>query len=271
MKKIIVFAIMMVTLGVMCHAQRVPSWMNELPKAGNSTYVYLRETGEGTSYTAALNQALARVMQSTANRIGQPFDSQQINAALQSGTNYEVISSQYNIPINKVDEYDVRLKDGSHRVYVLCQVAASGNVRPQWESLERAGESNNWTALAKSAVIPGLGQMGKGYYGEGIVMLAGEAALVGTGLGCYFIAKNDLDIMKNYSTSYTDFAAARKEYNTLHTTSRIVWTAAGVLYAYNLVRAFTMQPKSTDRFVMEPLLMSAPQGLTPALGLTWRF
>lgn len=261
----------MVALGVLCHAQRVPSWMNELPKAGNNTYIYLREMGEGASYTAALNQAMARVMQSTANRIGQPFDSKEINMALQNGTNYEVLSSQYNIPINKVDEYDVRLKDGSHRVYVLCQVASAGNVRPHWESLKREGENNNWTAFAKSAVIPGLGQMGKGYYGEGIVMLAGEVALVGTGLGSYFMAKNDLDIMRDFSTTYSDFAAARKEYNTLRTTSRIVWTAAGVLYAYNLVRALTMQPKSMDRFVMEPMLMSAPQGATLAMGLTWRF
>lgn len=262
---------MMVALGLSCQARRVPSWMNELPKAGNSTYLYVRESGEGPSYSQALNQALARVMQSTANRIGQPFDSQKINESLQKGTGYEVISRQYNIPINKVDEYAVPLKNGSYRVYVLCQVAVSGNVQPQWETLERAGESSNWTSLAKSAVIPGLGQMGKGYYGEGIAMLVGEVACVGTGVATFFMAKEDLEIMKDYTTGYADFAAARKDYNTLRTTNLIAWGATGALYVYNLVRAFTMQPKSTDRLVFEPSLLMTPQGMAPSAGFAIHF
>lgn len=270
MKKLLLLLLLLLTMGT-SYARRVPSWMNELPQPGNNTYLYVRESGEGATYTLALNQALAHVMQSTANRIGQPFDSQKINESLQNGTDYEVISSQYNIPINKVDEYPVQLKDGSYRVYVLCQVAVSGNLRPQFENLERTGEVNSWTSLAKSAVIPGLGQMGKGYYGEGLSTLIGEVTLVGTGLGCYFKAQNDLDIMRNFSTSYADFAAARKEYNTLRTTSYIVWSAAGVLYVYNLVRAYTMQPKSTNRLVFEPSLLTTPQGVSPSVGFTFNF
>ncbi len=35
----------------LCQAQRLPSWMNELPKPGNNTYMYVREAGEGTTLT----------------------------------------------------------------------------------------------------------------------------------------------------------------------------------------------------------------------------
>ncbi len=254
-----------------CQAQRVPSWMNELPKADNETYVYVRESGEGSTLNDALNQAMARVFQSTANRMGQPFDSQKINSALQSGTNYEVLSQQYNIPINKVDQYDTRLKDGTYRVFVLCQVARAGNVQPIWGEMKRGGESNAWTSLLKSTVIPGLGQMGKGYYGEGIMTLLGELALVGGGVGCYYLAQDQLQKMNSSSISYADYTAARSNYNTFRTTSYIVWGTAGALYVYNLIRAATMQPKRSQTVYLEPSLIAVPASVNPSISLTFNF
>ncbi len=256
---------------IACQAQRVPSWMNELPKPGNNTYMYVRESGEGTTINDALNQAMARVFQSTANRLGQPFDSQKINSALQDGTSYEVLSQQYNIPINKVDQYESRLKDGTYRVFVLCQVAVAGNVQPVWEALERQGESGNWTALLKSAVIPGLGQMGKGYYGEGIVTLLGELALIGGGVGCYYLAQDQLQTMNSSNITFDQYTAARNSYNTYRTTSYIAWGAAGALYVYNLVRAVTMQPKRSQVLAFEPSLIATPSSLAPSLSLTLNF
>lgn len=250
-----------------CQAGREPSWLTTLPKAGNETYMYVREAGEGATYNDAFNQAVARVFQSTANRIGQPFDGQKINNALQSGTTIEYISRQYNIPINKVDDYEVILKDGSHRVFVLCQVAVAGNIQPQWDIYRPEGDISNSTALFRS-LIPGLGQIGKGYTGEGVVTLLGEVALVGGGLGCYFMAQDRLHTMNDYTTTYNDFDAARKSYRTLQTTSYICWGAAGALYIYNLIRSYTMKPKSFSAVVWEPSLISVPNSVAPSLSLT---
>ena len=249
-------------------AKRLPPWMNELPKPGNSTYIYVREAGEGPTLSEAHNQAMLRVMQSTANRLGRPFDINEVDKALAGGNDYQTLSRQYNIPINKVDQYDQQLADGTFRVWVLCQVAVSGNIQPVWEELRREGEINNWTSLAKSAVVPGLGQMGKGYSTEGALTLGGELLLVGTGIGCYFMAQQKLDVMHDASTSYADWNAARSSYNTLQTVSYIAWGSAAVLYVFNLYRAFAMQPRRTNGLALAPTLMPSYSGPTPGISLT---
>lgn len=249
-------------------AKRLPPWMNELPKPGNSTYIYVREAGEGPTLSEAHNQAMLRVMQSTANRLGRPFDINEVDKALAGGNDYQTLSRQYNIPINKVDQYDQQLADGTFRVWVLCQVAVSGNIQPVWEDLRREGEINNWTSLAKSAVVPGLGQMGKGYSTEGALTLGGELLLVGTGIGCYFMAQQKLDVMHDASTSYADWNAARSSYNTLQTVSYIAWGSAAVLYVFNLYRAFAMQPRRTNGLALAPTLMPSHSGPTPGISLT---
>ena len=271
MKRTFFIIILFLMAMPLCQAQRLPSWMNELPKPGNNTYMYVREAGEGTTLTEALNTALFRVMQSTANRIGRPFDAQSVDRALAGGNDYQTLSRQYNIPINKIDQYDEQLRDGTYRVWVLCQVAVSGNVQPQWEEMKREGEVNNWVSLAKSAVVPGLGQMGKGYQTEGWLTLGGEVLLVGTGVGCYFMAHHQLEIMRDASTQYTDWNTARNTYNTLRTVSYIAWGSAAVLYAFNLYRAFSMQPKRTSGIAFAPSLMPTHNGLTPTISLTFNF
>lgn len=268
MKRLIIFFIL--AAWSLCEAQRLPSWMNELPHSGNGTYLYVRESGEGSTLTQATNAALLRVMQSTANRLGRPFDANEVDFALGHSTSLATVSRQYNIPINKVDEYDQQLADGTYRVWVLCQVAMSATVQPVWEELRREGEVNNWTSLAKSAVVPGLGQMGKGYTAEGVVTLAGEVLLVGTGIGSYYLAQADLRTMRDASTTYADFAAARDRYNTLRTTSYIAWGAAAVLYAFNLYRAFAMQPRHADGLAVAPVLITTPNAPAAGLNLTYR-
>lgn len=252
-------------------AKRLPSWMNELPKAGNSTIMYVREAGEGTTLTEAHNQALLRVMQSTANRIGRPFDIQAVDAALAGGSDYKDLSRQYNIPVNKVDQYDEQLRDGTYRVWVLCQVAVSGNVQPVWEELRREGEVNNWTSLAKSAVVPGLGQIGKGHVAEGVLTLGGELLFVGAGTGSYFMAQDKLNVMRDASTTYADWNAARNTYNTLRTVSYIAWSSAAVLYAFNLYRAFAMQPRRVSGVAFAPSALPVDGGFAPTLSLSLNF
>ena len=138
---------------------------------------------------------LPGVFQSTAMRLGQPINSGEINRAVQSGKDFNVISAQYNIPINKVCEYTEK-QSGTYRVYVLCQVARAGNTIVDFDyefiGCHDVRKYNNGTALLKSALLPGLGQIGKRHVGEGIVTLLGEVALVGVGVGSYMMAQNQL-------------------------------------------------------------------------------
>lgn len=123
-------------------AQRVPDWVTNTPCPTNGTYLYVVESASGTSEISARNQAIARVFQATAMRLGQPINSEEINRAVQSGTSYDVISRNYNIPINKVCEY-TETKSGSFRVYILCQVAKAGNIPVQFEAFNACYEGAN--------------------------------------------------------------------------------------------------------------------------------
>ena len=215
--------------------------MRELPKPGNETYIYVRESGEGATVNDALAQAMVRVFQSTANRLGQPYDSQKV------------------------------LKEGTYWVYVLCQVASMGNVTPVWDRVGMNSRTANWVALAKSTVVPGLGQMGKDHFTEGLITLVGECALVGSGIACYNVAQNQLDIMRTPDISVDDFVAASNKYSTVQTVSYISWGMAGALYLFNLIRAFTVQPKSNYDLSFQPTLIATPNNVSPMVGITLRF
>lgn len=251
--------------------KRLPSWMNELPKAGNSTIMYVREAGEGSTLTEAVNQAMLRVLQSTANRIGRQFDIQAVDEALAGGSDYQTLSRQYSIPINKVDQCERKLRDGTYRVWVLCQVATSGNVQPQWEELKGTGDDRPGIALVKSMFVPGLGQIGKGHVAEGTITMVGDVALIGGAVGCYYMAKDKLNVMRDPQVTYDDFTAAQKSYNTLRTTSYILWGAAAGVYVFNLVRAVTAKPRRTDMLTVAPSVMPTEDGFTPSLSLTFNF
>lgn len=121
------FVVAFIVAAVSGTAQKLPDWIINKPTPTNNTYLYVVESATGQTELEARNRAIAEVFRSTAMRIGQPFDSDEINRALQRGTEYYVISSQYNIPINKVCEYTDN-KTSPCRVYVLCQVAKAGNI-----------------------------------------------------------------------------------------------------------------------------------------------
>lgn len=270
MKRTVFIIILMLMSVAAWGAKRLPSWMHELPKPGNNTIMYVRQMGEGRTYTEAHNQALLMVMQHTADRLGRYFDIRTVDSALSVGVKIQTISRQYNIPINEVDYYRGKQNDTSCFYWVLCQVAVAGNIVPQWETLRREGESNNWIAFVKSMFVPGLGQMGKGYYAEGALTLTGELLFVGAGTGCYYMARHQLEVLRDPVTSYADWNRASNAYNTLRVTSYIAWGCAAGLYIFNLYRAYSMQPRRAD-VVFAPSVIPTENGYAPSLSLTYNF
>lgn len=138
----------------MSFAQRTPDWVLNKPTPTNSTYLYVVESAYGNSEIQARNQAIARVFQSTAMRLGQPVNSEEINRAVQSGTSYDVISKKFNIPVNKVCEYTEN-KTGSYRVYILCQVAKAGNIPVQFDEFNDCYEGANKFYAAEALAADG--------------------------------------------------------------------------------------------------------------------
>lgn len=249
-----------------------PDWMIKTPRPENATFLYVVEHGEGLTQREALNQAIGRVFQSTANRIGQVVSTDEINRAVQAGTDYNVIARNLKVPINKVCEWPKQLEDNTWIVYILCQVAKTGNITPEFvpftECLaheefdvimkryndmlqqqdlakKRVVQKENGIALLESIFVPGLGQMLKGYYVEGSLMLAGELALIGGGIGTYCAAQNKLEIMKDKSGTYESFITARQQYNGLRAANYTLYGVTIALHAFNMYRAYTLKSKKS--------------------------
>lgn len=274
MKKKLFVTLVLALVSIASFAQEKPGWIYSKPMPTNNSYLYVVESAMGTTEIEARNQAFARVFQSTAMRLGQPINSDEINRAVQSGKDFNVISAQYNIPINKVCEYTEK-QSGGYRVYILCQAARAGNIVVDFDydfnGCYDVRQYNNSTALLKSVFVPGLGQMGKRHVTEGVITLLGEVALLGGGIGSYMMARNQINIMKNANTSYADYVSARATYNTCKTVNIVCYSAAAAVYAFNLYRAYSLRPRYGDSFAFNPTLMPTDNSLALGLSLTYKF
>lgn len=216
-----------------------------MPSPENDSYVYVMESAVGSTESEAKNDAIAEVFRSTAMRIGQPFESAEINNALQNGTEYSVIAHQYNIPINKVCEYSEK-SGGGYKVYILCQVARSALVSAQWSDFRGCDRQHvDGIAVLKSALLPGLGQFHKGQNVKGACFLAGEVVCVGSIVVAQSMRHSYINKMNN-----TNNAAEKKFYaeraNTFTTVRNISIGAAAAVYVWNVLDAIISKSNHTN-------------------------
>ena len=278
MQKQIILTFVLVLIGLASLAQERPGWVSNKPKPSNDTYLYVVESASGSTEIEARNQTFARVLQSTAMRIGQPINSDEINKAVQSGQSFEVISSQYNIPINKVCEYTEKNEDG-YRVYVLCQVAKAGNAYADFDydyggCYDVKGYKNS-TALIMSMFLPGSGQMSKRRYGEGILTLLAELDLAVGALACY-ITKQQLQAeIENYNISghvpYSSWNvySATEDIESFTIGMKACLGVAATLYVFNLYRAYTAKPRFRKNIALAPTAI--PVGSDMAYGVSFSY
>ncbi|MBO5674209.1 MAG: hypothetical protein J6S09_07970 [Paludibacteraceae bacterium] len=277
-----------------------PDWFYNTPHPGNATYLYVVEHGEGATKREALNQAIARVFQSTANRIGQFVSTDEINRAVQAGTDYSVIGRNMKVPINKVCEFAFQdEKSYAWTVYVLCQVAKSGSVIPEFDDCDlcnahtifdknmmyykeqlaqqkinarKAKNKENAISLVESVFVPGLGQIMKGHVTEGTFTLIGEVGLLTGGIATYAVAKNKLELLKAEDLDYASFNQLKKEYNGLRAGSYIMYVTAGALYAFNLYRAYFAPSYKHRNYAFYPTVISVDnQQLALGMGMSINF
>lgn len=270
-----------------------PDWTFKAPAPENSTYIYVVEHGEGNTKREALNQAIGRVFQSTANRIGQFVSTDEINRAVQAGTDYQVIARNMNVPVNKVCEFAVQdTTDYSWTMYILCQVAKTGNITPQFETSEectkhemydraiakwnaqvaqkekdakKAVNKRNATALFASTFIPGFGQMLKGQGGTGSAFLISEVVLFGGGTICYFLGENQAKIMKSTGTSYEQYTAAKNMKNVYDIAMYTALGIGAVVHIGNMIHAWYVKDKKlTQNITFAPAIIPTNEYTTPS-------
>lgn len=259
MKKRIVFTIVLMLLGIVSFAQDKPSWIYNKPTPANDTYLYDTEWGMASTAKEAENEAFSKVFRFAAMQVGQPFESVEIDKALQNGLDYSVIARQYNIPINKVCEYSER--DGyGYRVYILCQVAKDARVSPLWSTFNGCDRQGiDGMAVLKSALVPGLGQIHKEQTVKGVCFLAGEALCIGGAVVAQSQRRTCLNKMNN-----TNNAAEKKFYadraNTYTTVRNIGIGAAAAVYVWNVLDAIIAKGNNH-----QALSYGGPMNLTPVI------
>lgn len=114
----------------------MPKWVKHLPVAGNSTYYYRVTKAEGSNYEQAYVKAFSMAILESQWKLGvkvtKTDDAQTIEQALKQELTLK--SSNMNLPMNKVCEYEQASPEGGIILYCLWQVATYGNVKAEFEN-----------------------------------------------------------------------------------------------------------------------------------------
>jgi hypothetical protein len=247
----------------------MPDWiMGATPEPHNSSYYYKVFDSASPDREEARNLAIKKAFQQAMAFISNTVNSADVYEAIAEGRSLNVISETFSIPIYFTCEFSKKTPDGKQWVYwILCQIAVRGNVVPQFDThfaecnshaiwdkeredclkgIRDARKKANTSAIIASAFIPGAGQMVKRHYTEGALTLVGEVALLGTGVGTYFGAKQQTKIMNSYGIDYATYQSAQKAKPIYQGVSYACFGLAAVLYGVNLWRAYTLEPKQRN-------------------------
>ncbi len=249
MRKVLLFTLLSVIVSSVLAQHRRPDWMFKLPDA-TGAYFYVREHGEALDSEAmARESAIKQVFRTVSHLTGVRFDQAEIEKAINEGTGLSVQSLSMEVPIKKVCEYTRKQKDGTFVVYLLYQVATVGYYKmPAFDyyDCDRYSQYNSFIhkknvgAIIASAFLPGVGQMYKRNYAEGVFTLLGEGALIGGGVAMLQLSDNQKKRMNDVSgnINYDSYMSAKNKYNTYRYTAYGLFGAAAVLYGINLWRAW---------------------------------
>lgn len=129
---LILFAYTGVALG---QNNNMPYWVNSVPKPENETYYFRVTHAEGQTYVKAYVRAFSMAILESSWKMGLPVDAKNDMSTIEKGVegNLSIRGHQSNIAINKVCEYQEKsISSDKITLYVLWQVAAAGNIEPQF-------------------------------------------------------------------------------------------------------------------------------------------
>lgn len=223
-----------------------PKWIGNTPKALNSTYQFVEVISFGNSLNVARENAKQRLAdnQQLRNAVMVNRRANQVSHIEQTrhnGNLNEIITSKVDINMvisgetftlqaYVVDEYMAGYERGQQKLHTLYMVAITEN-----PSFDKTLLTEKYGAgAAAMSIIPGLGQMYKGSYLKGGLMMAGTAA----GVVSVLLCENQRADYKNKIKQQAQFA---KDYNTKasnwETARNVAIGVTAAIYIYNLIDA----------------------------------
>ncbi len=136
MKKYLLLLLVLLPVLYATGQNNMPSWVNNLPKPENDTYYFRVTHAEEMTYEKAYVRAFSMAILESSWKMGLPVDAKNDMAAIEEGVedNISIRSHQSNIALNKVCEWQTKsITSNKVILYVLWQVAASGNIEPNFE------------------------------------------------------------------------------------------------------------------------------------------
>lgn len=244
-----------------------PPWMyGDMPKKQNQSYYFKVTHGQGASLLEARNNALAGLLGELAQSQGVTVRGSSILQSVSREKNgvfdeQSTFQSSYNIESNGfkarfeiVDEY----ADADKGYWILFAVAHNP-ARVTFDKVEFTTDYNT-SAVWRSAIVPGWGQMYKRSTTKGVAMLSSEVAAV-AGI---FVCSNLSDSYYNKALAERN-SGVREQYQDKSATYRNIRNgfivAAGAIYAYNIVDA--VSAKGARRYKLAVL----PHEITFAIKL----
>ncbi len=117
-----------------------PDWVHNLPKPKNDTYYFRVTHAEDMTYEKAYVRAFSMAILESSWKMGLPVDAKDDMATIEQGVekNLSIRSHQNNIALNKVCEWQAKSVTSNKVIlYILWQVAASGNIEPRFEEFSK--------------------------------------------------------------------------------------------------------------------------------------
>ncbi|MFZ4462821.1 MAG: DUF5683 domain-containing protein [Bacteroidales bacterium] len=257
-----------------------PEWTYKLPKADNSSFYYEIAKGVGQTMDDAKEKMYFDIKTKIAEKLGMPSEVKISSSSQMSSTgeislqiNNNVNGNlQYTIPMRRVCDYLIRLKDGSYASYGLYQVAQYGNIKVDFENYTKCNKmSSNYAGLWRSAIVPGWGQIHKGEKVKGYIFLGSEVVLVGTAL--YFHNEYQVNIKKSHETTNINIQKAFRDIADNKATYRnVAIIGAASVYVWNLIDAVVNSSGTKSNFISKNLNLEIDRLTnTPLLSYTAHF
>ncbi len=221
-----------------------PKWLTQkLPEAKTPLYSLIRTIGEGHNLGEARQNCMKDLtdflehnrgitVNSTLSGQETVRDNEEADIQTQYTFEYKEDGRTFSIDSRKIDEYWT-YKDGNYRCNILYAVANKDGGDTHCDDISLSTRYGA-RGFARSIIIPGWGQMYKGNYLKGSLILGGEAAFIAG-----IIAAENL--RATYKKKMKEQPNHMQAYNTkadnCENIRNVCIGAAAALYVYNLIDA----------------------------------
>ena len=249
-------------LTLLTTAQVQPKWIGNLPNPRNKTFVYIRAHGRGNDYADAKKNTLQDLRRKILELHGDATEVVEINEE----TFYKTSEGQqYKLQKREVCEWTT---NSSKELWYLYQVQSNANIEPRFDEFNDCYPSRFrfWHAL-----VPGLGQIKKGYNGTGILFITLQAASIG-GVGyCYIKEQEQFNAMNEIEIGLHDYLKAKENYDIWNQNRNIMIGVAAGVYVVNLIVAYALPEKQPRYLSYYPEIKQTNGELAVCTTITYQF